>query len=282
MSRAHAILKALERCQAERIDGSSRGSGLNAVWKIRVDGRPVILKTYSSRRAPFQSCLNNVGHLLSGRTPYTARARQRTERWNLLLWRQHGFDVPALLPCLPLEKLPIPHLCMEYIEGRTLSAYLADDRIPAAERDETFDRFLATWGSRHSRADRLSEPRLLQEHGTLDHVLVSGRRLATFDLEVSFRGGRRVRSCISGEISGYLRSLLKQQSPETSQRLLAMLVRRYPHRSYLEEVCTELLRNGNPLFRLLHALERRCRGKPGAIHKYNAAAALLRALSDAR
>ena len=278
MSDARRVIAALETLGARKLDGSARGSGLNAVWAIRVGVHPAILKTYSSRRSPVQTVLNDLGHRLSGRTGYTARARQETERRNLLLWQQAGFDVPGLLPLPEALEFPLPVLCMEYVEGPTLSAFLADAAVPPERKEQVFVRFLSQWGERLGRAERERQPRLVQEHGTLEHVLVSADRLVTFDLEVSFTRAARVRDCIDAEICGYLRSLLKRQAPAVGARLLELLVRNYPHRHHLDSVYADLFRSPRPVSRLVHALDRRFLRKAGNVDKYRAAERLDEAL----
>ena len=275
MDRIPRLLERLRPWQAARLDGSARGSGLNAVWKIRGPDGPAILKTYSSRRNPWQTLLTQINHRLGGRTAYTARGRRQTEEAVLALWEESGFDVPRRLPDPDGLYLDLPHLCLEYVEGELLSRYLADESVPPAERDAVFVRFLKIWSARHALAEERGDARLIQEHGTFEHVMRAGDRLVTFDLEVAYRRGRPVRACIVDELCGYLRSLFRLLPGPLAQHYLALVVREYPRRDYLEEVPRRLLRNPNPLARVVHFLDRRLRRKAGAWHKYRVAKLLM-------
>jgi len=278
MNKTQLLQATLQRYGGRKLDTSDRGSGLNAVWLIRRDRRRVVLKTFSRRRARIRTVLLDVGHGLTGRTRYNAWARYRTEAENLSIWRREGFDVPELLPPLPASEMPLPHLCMAYVSGVLLSDFMTDPDVSPKQKETVLVRFLHAWGARHARAEALAEPRLIQEHGTVNHVFVSGDQLVTFDLEISYTGTRRLRSLIGAEIIGYLRSLLKGHTPEAAQRILDLLVREYPHREYLEAACTELFQNPNPGRRLFHALDRCLLRRPDKMHKFRAAEILAEAM----
>lgn len=256
--------------RAERLDGSLRGSGLNAVYLIQRPDGPAILKTYSNRRNHWESFWTNLGNWFGGRTGYTARDRHRTESASLALWRAAGLDVPRLLPDPPGLRLDLPHLCMEFVDGELLSAHLADEHVPLPERDATFVRFLESWAARQALAAERRDARLIQEHGSFEHVLRAGDRLVTFDLEVAFRRRRPVPAARVAEICGYLRSLFRLLPEPVARHFFDLAVARHPRREFLQEVPRLLLRNPAPVARLLHAFDRR-RRKPGSWHKFRIA-----------
>jgi hypothetical protein len=261
------------------LDASARGSGWNSVWFLAWKGKPVVLKVYGRRRTRIREWLTHVTQLCGGRTGYTAGARRETERLCLTLWRETGFDVPRI-DCepLPLPPLPAPFLLMEYLPGPSLAAFLSDPSVQPEEKDAGFIRFLSDWGRRHAAALVLSEPALLQEHPGLDHLLVSGIRLATFDLEVAYTSRGRVAEGISAEIAGFVRSLFKSLPEQNARHYLQLLAQAYPSRSRLIRVHTDLFTNPSPVRRLFHALDRRLLRKPGRLDKYVAAERLREAL----
>ncbi|HOW96946.1 MAG TPA: hypothetical protein P5567_10140 [Kiritimatiellia bacterium] len=275
MDKVQRLLEQLRPWQAERLDGSARGSGLNAVWKIRLPAGPAILKTFSRRRGRAQTLLTEINHRLGGLTSFTARGRRRTEAAILALWRDADLDAPRLLDDPPGLALALPHLCMEFVDGELLSHRLADESRPLAERDALLVRFLRAWSDRHALADERRYPRLIQEHGSFEHVMVAGDRLVTFDLEVSFQRSRDVRACIVAEIVGYVRSLFRLLPAPLAGHYLGVVVREYPRREYLEEVPRRLLRHPNPVLRAIHFLDRRLLRKPGKWHKYRVAELLM-------
>jgi hypothetical protein len=270
---------ALSRYSAEKLDFSSRGSGLNAVWKIRIDNQPAVLKTYASRRGPAQTFLSNIEHLLTGRTPYAAAARQRTERENLAAWRQLGLDVPRIIDHPFDPPIPLPHLCMEYVEGRRIPELLADPQVPPEEKDRAFERFVKAWEARHAAAEARRDPRLVQEHATLDHVMIGGSRVVTFDLEVSYTSPEDVRSLVAREIGGYVLSLFKKLPEPQAGHFLELLLTAYPAPSRLDATVTEFLDNPHPWRRFIHRLDfQRARARGQTMNKFEAARRLQSAL----
>ncbi len=272
------ITHVLQSAGATQLDASERGSGLNAVWRITCGGEPAILKTYSRRRSAIQTALTNFGNWIGGRTSYTAAGRCRTERENLALWAAEKFDVPALRSGPDGLAMPLPHLFMEYVDGATMIGYLADGAIPQADRDAALARFARGWAARHDRAERSGDARLLQEHGSFDHVLVAGERLATFDLEVAYRRGSRIGACVAGEVCGYIRSLFRRLDRAQAEHALRVLVRAYPDRGRLAGVYGELFASPSPGARLINGIDRRWLRKPGVMHKFAAAELLRREL----
>lgn len=277
-----SITHVLQSAGATQLDASGRGTGLNAVWRIMRGDEPAILKTYSRRRSAVQTALTNVGNRISGRTSYTAAGRRETEHENLALWAAEGFDVPAIRSVPSGLQMPLPHLCMEFVEGPTMSCFLGDASVPEAMRDAALARFARGWAVRHERAERSGDARLLQEHGSFDHILVAGDRLVTFDLEASYRRGSRIGACIAGEVCGYVRSLFRRLDPAEAKRCLRVLVRAYPDPDRLAAVYRELFASPSPAARVINWIDRRWLRKPGTMHKFAAAQALQSALEELR
>ena len=282
MDKVQRLREQLGPWQAVQLDASRRGSGLNAVWKLRLPDGPAILKTFSARRTPWQTLLTHVGNRLGGRTSYTARGRQLTETTNLSLWRDAGLDVPHLLPPPPGLNLPLPLVCMEFLAGVTLASYLADETIPLPDRNAVLVRFLSAWAARHALADERQDPRLVQEHGSFEHVMWTGTRLVTFDLEVSFLPHRPLRPCLVDEICGYLRSLFRLLPDPLARHFFELVVQQYPRPDFLMEIPRRLLHNPDPFARLLHAFDRRWLRKPGKWNKYRIAELLQSRMPPAR
>jgi len=269
---------ALSMYHPQWLDGSRRGSGMNATWRIRLGGRPVILKTYGSRRGPVQSILTEMGNRLTGLTSYGAESRCETERECLKAWREAGFPVPGLVDFDPAIPLPTPFVAMEEVRGRLLIDVLADGSIGREERASVLRRFVGEWSRRHAEAVRLGNPRFVQKHGTFAHVFVEGDRFVTFDLEVAHRRGSAVQGCVGREIICYLRSLDRRFAPGEADEWIRVVAASYPDRELLRGAADGLLRNPNPLLRALHNLAQRLpsSGKPGS--KYSTARRLAAAL----
>jgi hypothetical protein len=262
------------------LDASARGSGWNSVWLLAWNERSYVLKIYGRRRTRLREWMTHLSQRLTGKTGYTANARRETERRCLTLWRDAGFDVPRI-DCapVPLPPLPVPFLLMEYLPGPLLGSFLADPDGRPEEKKRLFLRFLGDWGKRHAAALARSEPALLQEHPGLDHLLVSGTRLATFDLEVAYTSRSRVAESVSAEIAGLVRSLFKVLPEQEAGRYLGLMAKSYPDRSRLARVHTDLFNSPSPAVRPIHALDRRLFRKPGSLDKYGAAERLRAALA---
>ena len=240
----------------EWIDGSKRGSGMNATWRISVAGTRMILKTYDSRRNPLQSVLTEFGNRATGLTSYAAEARCCTERECLRAWREAGFEVPAVMEFFPSIPLPSAFLAMEEIHGSLLLDILADTSVEKPKRRQLLERFLPLWAARHAEAVRRRDPRLVQEHGTFAHVFVDGNRFVTFDLEVAYCCPRDVQGLVGREIRAYLRSLAKRLPAEDVDDWFRVIATVYPEKALLKRACDDLLRNRSPFRRFFHKLAR--------------------------
>jgi len=187
---------------------SSRG---NLVVQSRTGGKEAVLKVYRPRHGPLGEGLADFSQrCIEGKRGARPRRRRDTERESLEVWRVHGFDAPAVLAGeAPDWAKPHPVLWMEYLPGRTLFEYLEDPRASREERIMVLGSFAESCARRHRTAVATGETRLVQEHPSLRHVMVSGSRLATFDLENAYAAAFPVRIAVAFELSSTLRSMLR-------------------------------------------------------------------------
>lgn len=264
-----------------RADVRLRG---NRIWIVPTQDGPVLQKLYAPHSAgPGYWARLLAERLARQKTPTTVSARQRTERTLLAAWRDAGCDVPADLtdrhPSLVHPRVTL----LEYVEGPLLGRLLSGGRLGRAARGDLLRRFAAAWGRRHGLAVDRADARLVQEHGTFLHVIVSGERLVTIDLEQAFRPRRDVLPLVAKEIVAYVRSLAKGADPETFRADLDALVCAYPRPELLAAAVREYLDSPSPLRRVLWALDRRLRrDRRRPLGKYRALAVLAEALEARR
>ncbi len=240
-----------------RSDDRLRG---NRIWPVPSPRGGVLQKLYAPHSSgPGYWARLALERLARRKTPTTVAARHATERELLRLWRAAGCDVPAELST-ELPQLAHPRVnVIEHVPGKLLGRLLADETLPRVERDALLARFAAAWGRRHALAVERRDARLVQEHGTFLHVIVSGERLVTIDLEQAYRPRADVVPLVAREIASYVRALAKGASEERLRADLRALVAAYPRRDLLDAAVREHLANPNPVRRLLWALDRRLR-----------------------
>lgn len=238
----------------------------NRVWRVTLpDGRVAIQKLYRRRRSRTKTCLRTALTALAGsKTPPGAAARRATEERMLRHWAEVGCDVPALIDPRDVGLAPGPALLMECVEGDTLLDWLRPRSwCSGAARAALLERFGATWAWRHRQALERHDPSLVQEHGSLDHVIVSGGRLVSFDLEQAFLPGRPVLPLVVKETLACLRGLAKAVDDAGFADDLAALVEGYGDRALLARIVAEGRRPASLLRRVVvaadHALEARSR-----------------------
>ncbi|MCU0724222.1 MAG: hypothetical protein MUE73_00300 [Planctomycetes bacterium] len=208
----------------------------NRLWVVPAEGGPVVQKLYGPRYGPIRRMLTALAGRKTGCAP---EARRRTEACLLALFASHGFPVPrdrsAELPWLASDRV----LVLEYVAAPPLGNILRERLFDRRRRDGLLGRFAAAWCARHRKALDLCEPRLVQEHGTFDHVLVDGDRFVTIDLEQGFRPGQRVAPLVAKEVAGYLRTLWNRTSREIFEADLRAIVSGYPERGILRSAAVE-------------------------------------------
>lgn len=213
---------------------SARGDGGHQVVSARLGGRDVVIKLYGRKRALAPTLARAFGHrFLVAKSGLGARARADTEARLLRLWREHGFAVPELVE-LPLpEPDARPHLVLEHVEGRTVSAELRDPEVQLGTLTAGLARFARDWSRRHDLAEKLGEPGLVHAHASFNHLIDRGGEWLAFDFEYAYTDSRRVAALVSVEIAGFVASLAHYAGARF-EPLLAALVAAYPRRERLQ------------------------------------------------
>jgi hypothetical protein len=161
---------------------------------------------------------------------------------------------------------------LEFVEGPLLDERLRDPALAEPARAALLGAFGAAWGRRHRLALSLREPALLQEHGTLQHVLVAGPpdapRLVTFDHENAFARAGDVEAHLAKEVASVLPSLYRSQPRPASARLateakdarlaadLRAVLAGYGDPAPLRAACAHYLRPRGALWRLICRIDR--------------------------
>lgn len=237
----------------------------NLVFVIDTAAGRVVQKLYFPRKSPLREGFRAALGVLRGlKTSPRAAARRLTEASQLRHWREQGFDVPKLLEPAEAGFVPGPYNLLEFVEGEVLLQSLRRDsgRTLVARRD-LLARFADAWQQRHAAALQRDDPRLLQEHGTLEHVIVSGDRFITFDHEQAFRPGAAVLPVVAKEFASKLRSLLKGCGPEAFDELLDALVTGYGNDELLRRMIDHFSHNASPFWRLVYRIDRQREFKRG-------------------
>jgi len=256
----------------------------NRIWIVPTPDGTVLQKLYAPHDAgPRYWVRLLLERVVRAKTPTTVAARLATERDLLAVWCAAGCDVPAdlttRLPGLAHPRVTV----LEHVHGPLLGRLLASGRLSRDERDDLLRRFAAAWGRRHGLALERRAARLVQEHGTFLHVIVSGERLVTIDLEQAFRPRRDVLPLVAKEIVAYVRSLAKGADPEVLRSDLEAIVAAYPRREILAGAVREYLDSPSPWRRIVWRLDRRFRrDRRRALGKYRALEVLRDVLADAR
>lgn len=255
---------------------SERGDGRHRVLRIEHEGMPIVVKCYGLKRNRFRAVLRQFGsRVIVGKSSVTAKGRCRTERETLNLWHNEGFDVPRVYS-IDFPSLE-PCLAMDWIPGLTLSDLIQSSEESLETKKDLIRRFTEIMARRHERALALNEPRLLFEHPTLNHLILSGDRLVHFDFEIVFTWKRDLERLVRRELAGFIRPLVRKSREEETDGLLEMMVRTYPEKVRLRHVLNELEQFGSvPVVHWLEGFQKlsffRKKGNTGT------AAALARAL----
>jgi hypothetical protein len=260
---------------------SERGDGGHQVVSARLGGRDVVLKLYGRKRALAPTLARAFGHrFLVAKTGLGAKTRRDTEERVLRLWRAHGFAVPEVLELALPAPDPRPHLVMESVAGRTVSAELRDPAAALAALEAGLARFAPEWSRRHDLAESLAEPALVHAHPSFNHAIDRAGEWVSFDFEYAYTDRRRVAALVSVEIAGFVASLAHYAGARF-ETLLAALVEAYPQRERLERAEHDATVGRFPLVERASRVVPALRG--GGPRKLRASlAALGRALEAAR
>jgi hypothetical protein len=243
----------------------------NRSWRIETPKGPALQKLYRERGGALSVLVREI--LIAAartKTSQRARARRATERRLLRHWRERGFTVPQDWT----EDLPAfggPDVAvLEFVEGAVpLWDLLVRPALDEERRVAVLRSFAAEWGRRHAEAVRASDAELVQEHGSIRHVLVAGDRQVSIDLEQAFLPCRDVRPLVAKEIAATLRSLWKRVGEERYAKDLAVVVAAYPDPSLLRGAADAYLR-ARGARRLMWAIDRALRNERRRRAKYGA------------
>jgi hypothetical protein len=266
--------------ERERSERPSRLNG-NRVWRVETPSGPVLQKLYGERGGWLHAWLRELGSALRGaKTGTRAAARRATEARVLALWRSHGCDAPAELSAEHPDLANERTLVLEFVEGPLLDERLRDRALGEPARAALLAAFGAAWGRRHRLALSLREPALLQEHGTLQHVIVAGPpdapRFVTFDHENAFARASDVEAHVAKEVGSVLPSLYRSQPRTEGQRLatdlkdtqfcedLRALIAGYGDAAPLREACERYLRPRGAVWRSICRVDRGREERSGA------------------
>jgi len=233
-----------------RLDG-------NRIWRVDTPQGPVLQKLYAERGGALRSRLRDLlSRLRGGKTGTRAAARRATEARLLALWRQAGLDVPADLSARHPDLANERTLVLECVPGPLLSERLADRSLGRAERDALLARFAREWSLRHRVARERREAGLVQEHGGFQHVIVSGDRLVTFDLENAFLPRADLLPILAKEIASYLRSLQRVNDADVTRADLEVVVAHYEDHALLRAAARHYLENPSLWWRAVWSVDR--------------------------
>ena len=258
---------------AARLDG-------NRIWRVATPRGSVLQKLYGERGGGLRPWLRELGsRLRGGKSSTLAAGRRATEARLLALWREAGLDVPAELSALHPDLASERTLVLEDVPGPLLSELLSDPGLPPERRQELLRRFARQWCARHRLALQRGEAGFIQEHGALQHVIVSGERLVVIDLENAFAPRADLGPILYKEIASYLRSLAKLAGPGRIAGDLRTLVEAYEDRERLAAAARHYLDSPSAFWRAVWALDRRRAAATGRHRdKYDVLVALREAL----
>ncbi len=229
---------------AQQLSISRKGDGSHRVVKLVHEGEPIVLKCYGLKRTLLQTVYRRVISSMLGLKSSTGiNTRYKTERETLALWKKEGFDVPEML--FPPLLTEIPQLClaMEWIPGQTLAQAFKCEKTSLEHKQLLMKNFVGVMAKRHARALELREPRLLFEHPTFKHILISEDRLVHFDFETVFSSRVDMDRIVNHEIAGFLYSLARSNR-QHSHTLVDMFLNSYPDFTRIERVIDDLRRYG--------------------------------------
>jgi hypothetical protein len=212
----------------------SDGRG-NIVLRIEDGSECLVLKLYRPRYAWQELTGGITDRILHKKTGRNVQARFETERRNLDSWTAQGFDVFRRVERPLPAGIDPPGLWFEYCPGRLLSDVIRDDTISWHDRKGLLSRLSAETGRRQLRALELSDVSLVQEHGTIEHILLHNDRMITFDLEEGFLPHFPLIEALAEELSGYLRSIAKTTGDRFDDAIRTF-AEGYPSRDVLRRI----------------------------------------------
>ena len=210
----------------------SLGNEIREEWPTRV------LKIYRRRRSRLREVLGRFSHACIERKRGThPHERWETERTAIAIWAREGFRVPRILDDAPPVDVDGPSLWLERVDGQTFFWLTHDPKISLGRKQELAARLGRDHSRRHRRARELGEIRLLHEHPTTKHVLVSNDELVTIDHEGGFAADYPLTLAIAFEVAGFLRPLWTGETLCLDAPLPAAYLQGYGDVSLLSDAC---------------------------------------------
>lgn len=233
-------------------------TGGNLAFLLETPAGQVVQKLYRQRKGWLREEVRaTLGAARGAKTSSRAEARRVTEAQQLRHWLERGFDVPRLIEPADAALAPGPYNLIEFVEGPVLLYALASQSGRSLdERRKLMAGYARSWHARHAAALDQDDPRLLQEHGTLEHVIVCAERFVTIDHEQAFRAGTRTLPLVAKEFASALRSLLKGTGPETFEDLLGALISGYDDEELLQSILAQFINHPSPLWRAVRRIDR--------------------------
>ena len=235
----------------------------NYLYKVPYRDGFAVLKVYWCSRGIFERLFKTFDNLVfEGQTSFMPRARLRTEKDAMAIWREAGFRVFDCYENVKVEGIQEGGYALyEYVPGRHFHKLLPDESVPREERVRLYRKFLGEWHRRHRLAIDRHEPRLVHENGDLKHVMDYQNQLVWFDFEMCYRSRRHVEDLVAREILSYVKSLGDFLPRELFEFFFDETIRHYPDPELLAHTHNVYFRNRNPVVRLGRALEYATRAK---------------------
>jgi len=252
----------LHGLEGEILARSARGDGRHLVMRVELAGRPAVLKLFGRKRDWLRDWMRDFGQrVLVGKTGMAPVARQRTERESIEIWRAEGFDVPALLDWPLPAAVPPCRLLLEWLPGELLSELVYQPGVEPEEKQRLLTRLAREMARRHRRALERCEPRLVQSHASLAHVMVvpvaaappagaataAGERLVHFDFEVAWARRSALERLVVLEVGQWVESIASFAPTEQIGPLIGAFVRAYGETERLRGLVATIRRGRVPL-----------------------------------
>ena len=240
------------------LDCSPRGDGKHGIFLINAADKKLIIKCYGRKRSAWQTLLDNLEHLIVGKSLTWAKTRFKTEKKSLEIWAGHGFDVFRQPPLDSKINIDQPFIMFEYVTGLTALEYFANPEVEHKDKIDLLKKVIPEWNKRHKLAMETQNRYLLQEHPSFKHVFKSDdNRLIYFDFETVYTARHSIKALIGREIAGYVRSLVKVVPEKRCREFIDVIISEYPDHEYLSYPYLYFFRHPNLLLRLLCAIDRR-------------------------
>ncbi|MHC5065947.1 MAG: hypothetical protein ACYTG5_18455 [Planctomycetota bacterium] len=241
-------------------DAKGRG---NIMYKVVEGDATYLLKLYRSRWNPLQEHFEKYfARYAHRRTSGSAIGRYESERDNLQVWTEAGFDVCRVFDKPLPEGVEPPGLWLEYCPGPTLSEFFVDPDVDEAQKTSELTRMVRGISKRHALAMATGERRLLQKHPTCNHLLLHEGRQVTIDLEGAYLPNYRMLEALTREVSGYLRSF-RRGFTERIDQAIDVFAAEYTEKELLKQIVDWGVHGASIYRRLTRLQDRSKRGAEG-------------------